>query len=631
MKTLDSEVSLRDLETIAMTLKRNMLRTINQAHTGHLGACCSSVELMTALYFGDILNFDRSDPRHPDRDYVLVRGHLGPLRYNLFALLGWMDESEMSHYREFGSRLAGHEDMRLTPGVDLTPSGSLGMLLSYGVGARHSFRQRGLENKVFCFLGDGEEQEGNVSEAARHASSLNLDRLIVIMDQNEKQLSTATRFTDGSTDVRRMWEGYGWNVFEVKDGHDLREVHKCYTDAVRSSKAGPVCIIAKTIKGNGIDGAEESYNGYHVYHNTTEDQKKNNVPIGDEIDRLSGELGRTQIVIPDKKLGVYSGTRGFAPVKCIEPDVSEERVTSYEYLYEFLSKLAVQEKSRNIYVLTADYPPRSLIYDKGRFAIEGVNYCNVGVREQHVLSMAHGIRTVEPDSLILVLCGDAFAYRFADQLNVLAQSDDRVVVYAVQAGLSGAKNGSTHQSSGQPGMALTMPKLSFYEPSSKRDWFYVMNEAVNNPGPSFVRTHQPNVPFDFGCFKPAPFYTIPVGDGVPDCTIVSNGMIIGDALEAARMLNDEGLSARVINVLNPKQMGGISDLVEGNKPVFVVYNGNPCVLGYGLCRDLAMSKERPSKIIETGFELGRTGSISDLMRHFKLDKDGIYEMVKREI
>lgn len=84
---------------------------------------------------------------------MLVRGHLGPLRYNLFAMLGWMDQEETLHYREYGSRLHGHEDTRVTPGVDITPSGSLGMLLSYAVGARYSFKRRGRDNRLFCFLG----------------------------------------------------------------------------------------------------------------------------------------------------------------------------------------------------------------------------------------------------------------------------------------------------------------------------------------------------------------------------------------------------------------------------------------------------------------------------------------------
>lgn len=98
------------------------------------------------------------NPKHPHRDYVLVRGHIGPLRYNIFCHLGWMDKSEMITYREFGSRLHGHEDMNIVPGVDLTPSGSLGMLLSYSVGACISLKNLKISNKTWCFLGDGEEQ-----------------------------------------------------------------------------------------------------------------------------------------------------------------------------------------------------------------------------------------------------------------------------------------------------------------------------------------------------------------------------------------------------------------------------------------------------------------------------------------
>ncbi|MBI4994774.1 transketolase, partial [Candidatus Peregrinibacteria bacterium] len=157
------------LARLRRLLFRNMLHTIHVAQTGHLGACCSSLDLMLVLYFGGILRYDSKNPRHPLRDYVLNRGHLGPLKYNIFHLLGWLNRKEISQYRQFESRLPGHEDMDITPGVDITPSGSLGMGLSYAVGAMIGFRDLKMPNRIFCFLGDAEEHEGNVYEAARHA------------------------------------------------------------------------------------------------------------------------------------------------------------------------------------------------------------------------------------------------------------------------------------------------------------------------------------------------------------------------------------------------------------------------------------------------------------------------------
>ncbi len=154
-----------ELEAIAAELRKRAFETIKVAKSGHLGASSSSTELMTALYFHR-LNYDIGNSKHPERDRILVRGHLGPLRYSLFSLLGWINETELQSYRSLGSRLQGHESMSL-PGVDLTPSGSLGMLLSYGAGIALVAKKKRKNFLTYVFLGDGEEQEGNVSEAAR--------------------------------------------------------------------------------------------------------------------------------------------------------------------------------------------------------------------------------------------------------------------------------------------------------------------------------------------------------------------------------------------------------------------------------------------------------------------------------
>src|SRR6516165_9329901 len=129
-----------DIEILANELRRRTLSTILAAETGHSGGSSSSVELMAGLYYDGALRFDPSEPGHPERDRVLVRGHLGPLRYSLFSMLGWIEPDLLQTYRRFGSPLQGHEVMGLIPGVDITPSGSLGMLLSFGAGCAYAKR-----------------------------------------------------------------------------------------------------------------------------------------------------------------------------------------------------------------------------------------------------------------------------------------------------------------------------------------------------------------------------------------------------------------------------------------------------------------------------------------------------------
>ena len=139
---------IAELKDISAYVRTSALGTILNAKNGHIGGNMSSVELLTALYFGGVFNFDPTDDKNENRDRVLIRGHEGPLRYTIFSILDYINKDELSTYRKYGSRMHGHEDMHETPGVDITPSGSLGMLLSYGVGSAITNKDKNLESKT---------------------------------------------------------------------------------------------------------------------------------------------------------------------------------------------------------------------------------------------------------------------------------------------------------------------------------------------------------------------------------------------------------------------------------------------------------------------------------------------------
>lgn len=640
-KPVSTSHQRKGLNDVIKILKNKMFKTINSAKTGHIGACCSSTELMAVLYFTDILRYDIENPKHPNRDYVLVRGHLGPLRYNIFAMLGWLKPEEMSEYRKYGSRLCGHEDMTITPGVDLTPSGSLGMLLSYAVGANIGFKNTGRSNRIFCFLGDGEEQEGNVSEAARHASNINCTNLIVIIDANTKQLSTSTKFTDGGSQLNSIWEGYGWNVLNIENGHDPIEIYNIFKQAVSISTQGPVCIIAHTIKGNGLEGASEHYCGYHVYHNnevnvkpTSTSRTISNLLTDEPID------SEIKLAIKRRNLGSYDSKEFPELQPIILKGNFDQNSCSYDYLTEFLNQVA--QLPNLVYVLTADYPPRLLMNEEGQLNIDNILYINVGVREQHLCAMAHGLRTVDPYPIIILLCGDAFMYRCADQVNVLAQSNDNIIIYNVQAGLSGAQNGATHQSSGQPGTFITIPRIQVYEPYSKLDWEHCMNRSLLEPGVKYIRTHKG---YCTEGTKTGNYYEIPLIEeesepsimkGLFRCMyeqfiIITSGMITFNAIEAAKSLQKRGVNGKVINIVSMKDLSGISKLLHTNVPIFFFYNGNVEILSSVVCRQLCLEDFLPGKIYEKGFSLGVTGSIPDVMKHFSFDPKSISKFIEAKL
>lgn len=618
-----------ELANLRKVLTLKTLQTIKVAKTGHLGACLSSLELMLVLYFGDILRYDTVNPKHEGRDYVVNRGHLGPLKYNIFNMLGWLQDDEMTKYRKFGSRLAGHEDMFLTPGVDISPNGSLGMVLSYAVGALIGWADQGMSNRMFCFLGDGEEAEGNVSEAARHAAHLKLKNLIGIIDRNNGQLSSRPSKIDSATDLSALWKAYGWQVIDLPDGHDISMIDEAYKSAIRLSQNGPVMIIAKTIKANGIPGAEEDFCGYHVFHGSEANETVRPIDIESPIAALLAE-GKAEYSIPIKRL---------PPVK-EEAKVTDEQKhfpenivrKEDEFFYDFEHRLLVELDKRlkdKLYIITADYPIRSLTYDSEDFPLRNCHYFNVGVREQHMTAMVHGIMCVRPQARCIVLCGDAFIYRHSDQINVLAQAKTPVVFLSVQSGLSGARNGSTHQSSGQSGALLMMPGVNVTEPGSANEMLQSVNKGLwDFTGPTYVRIHKEFIPPSFGIEKQGYSLANPWHED-PEMVIVTSGLIAGQAYQAKIRLEELGIKCNFISVsslsecLMPGQ--GFGSYIKSDVPLFVYYNGNVNTIAAVVNQSLVNAGVTPKMVVKKGFDVGLSGSIPELLRHFHLDSESILD------
>lgn len=623
----DLKSKIKKLTVLSNVIKRDMLTTIRN-NGGHIGACCSSNDLLTVLYFSGLLKYNKLNPFDINRDYVLIRGYLGPLRYNIFSYLGWLNKDELSSFKKFGSILQGHEDMNLTPGVDITPSGSLGMLLSYSVGAAISFKKRNMDNRIWCFLGDGEEQEGNVSEAARHATNLNLTKIIVIIDKNNKQLSTSTDHTDKGINLKKIWKGYGWCVLNV-NGHNISDIYNVYSKAIDLSNQNRLCIIANTIKGYEIEGSTEHPSGYHIYDNKCLNIRNK---LDDEINNL------TKIIL-EENINLFehenSSKINLAEIKHLEKnkyltvELNKNNGDSNDFLVEFLNKYSEINPYLNTYVIVADYPPAKIL-ENGIFINKKINYINVGIREQHLFAMVHGIKTVEPESMILIIMGESFMYRCVDQINVLAQTNDHVIIYCTQSGLCGGKNGFTHQQSGVPGVFLNLENISIYEPSTKEDWSYSMNKAFGSTkNIQYIRTHSVYTTLQLN-IKSKDFYSIKFGEN-PKIVIITNGLLFSDAYEAGELLyTSESLSSCIINMINLSNINGISDLLY-DKHVIIFYNGNPRIISSMVSEQLIMSAIKIKSLVSYGYIKGTTGSIDELKKYFKLDKNGMIDQIKNVI
>ena len=247
------DLSVPDLEKMAKQLRRHVITMIATAGSGHPGGSLSAADIVTALYF-NVLRHDPKNLQWPDRDrFVLSKGHAAPILYAALAECGYFPVEELATLRKLGSRLQGHTDRTLTPGVEMS-AGSLGQGLSFGIGIALAGRLDKRGYHVYVLLGDGECEEGQIWEAAMSAPHFQLDNLTAIVDQNGIQLDGRCCDIMGIEPLADKWRAFNWHVIEI-DGHDMNQVLQALKEA-REIKGKPTVIIAHTVKGKGVSFME---------------------------------------------------------------------------------------------------------------------------------------------------------------------------------------------------------------------------------------------------------------------------------------------------------------------------------------------------------------------------------------
>ncbi len=243
-----------DLKIISADVRKDIIKMLGLAGTGHPGGSLSSVELLVSLYFKH-MRFNSKDANDQNRDYfILSKGHVCPVLYAVLARLGYFNPDELCTLRKAGSRLQGHpaKDKEL-PGIEIS-TGSLGYGLSIGAGIAAGMKQSKRNNRVYVLMGDGEQQEGSIWEAAMSAAHFKFDNLCAIVDDNGLQIDGATKDVMNVDPLADKYRAFGWNVIEI-DGHNLEAVDKAYLQ-FKTEKGSPTAIIAKTVKGKGVSYME---------------------------------------------------------------------------------------------------------------------------------------------------------------------------------------------------------------------------------------------------------------------------------------------------------------------------------------------------------------------------------------
>lgn len=251
------KLTLQKLETIANNIREDIISMLEHAGSGHSAGPLGLADIFTALYF-DVLKHDPKNPDWDERDVLLLsNGHCVPVRYAAMAEAGYFPVKELLTLRQFGSRLQGHPERLRLPGLEST-SGPLGSGLSQACGIALGLRMNNQNHRwVYVVMGDGEQNEGNVWEAAMLAGKYKLNNIIAITDRNNIQIDGPTESVMPLEDFKAKWEAFGWHVLEI-DGNDIEAI----IDACAMAKAiveKPIMIIAYTVPGKGVDFMEYDF------------------------------------------------------------------------------------------------------------------------------------------------------------------------------------------------------------------------------------------------------------------------------------------------------------------------------------------------------------------------------------
>lgn len=254
-----SKQEIRDLKRRAVQIRADILEMIPPGKAGHLGGSSSIADVTAALYFKHMHVYD--DPKDVRRDrLVFSKGHAVLTQYACLAELGYFDRAELAHVKTLNGTLQGHPDMDKTPGIEAV-TGSLGQGLSVSLGMALGLRLDESSARVYCVVGDGELDEGQIWEAAMAAAAMQVDNLCAILDCNKVQATDAIEKVLPNGHLADKWKAFGWHVIEI-NGHDFPEILAALDEA-QGVKGKPTMIIANTIKGKGFAFAE----GKAQYHN----------------------------------------------------------------------------------------------------------------------------------------------------------------------------------------------------------------------------------------------------------------------------------------------------------------------------------------------------------------------------
>ena len=249
-------MTVNELKKFATDVRIETVKCLEARTFGHIGGCLSIADVLTVLYNGELKNIDPKNPKKPDRDMLVVsKGHAGPAIFATLALKGYFPLDWLPTLCEGGTRLPSHCDRIRTPGIDAS-TGSLGQGLSLANGFAHAAKIKDKKNRIYCLMGDGEIQEGQIWEAAMYAHQYKLNNLVGIVDWNKKQIDGTVDECISLLDIAEKFRAFGWYAVTVK-GDDIEAIQMAFKQIRENQSDKPGVLVLDGVKGSGVKCIEE--------------------------------------------------------------------------------------------------------------------------------------------------------------------------------------------------------------------------------------------------------------------------------------------------------------------------------------------------------------------------------------
>ena len=535
--------SIPTLRNVATRLRIDCVRSTSEAGSGHPSTCLSAAEIVAVLFFSE-MRYDAKDPRNPRADrFVLSKGHAAPILYAAWAEAGLFPREELLNLRRIDSDLEGHPTPRL-PYVDVA-TGSLGQGICAAIGTALNARRIKSDYRTYVLLGDGEMAEGSVWEAANLGQHFKLDNLCAIVDINRLGQSQATQFGHDIAAIERRWSAFGWSTIVV-DGHDVSALLAAFERA-RSTKGQPTAVLAKTIKGKGLQSIADK----DAWHGKA-------LKKGEETDKAIAEL-EAQFVSGEEPASIRPPSS--AGTNDPEPDYSRMPAPAYKKGDQVATREAWGTALASLggvdsRVVALDADVKNSTFSERFEKLYPDRFYECFIAEQVMIGAAMGLAA--RGAIPFPSTFACFLTRAADFIRMGGVSFSNVKYTGSHVGVSIGEDGPSQMGLEDLAIMRAVPDCAVLYPCDGVSTERLVVEMARYKGPVYMRTSRPKTPVIYEASE-----RFPIGgskilrrSGNDDAVVVGAGVTVFEALKAHDQLKDQGIGITVIDAYSVQPIDG---------------------------------------------------------------------------